>query len=203
MAITDEEKQDIIRNVLDAIQSSSQSVDELPVVSSLDSITSLPAMRGEELVSAPITLLSQPAIEAAETANTATANANIATANANTATTNANNATTSANAATQAANEAAGNANEAAGTVVDYVSRATLGLMGATARFNKIVEDVTILEEATLQYEAIVYVIARKTFVAYYNSGFYHKWKGKELYIDGNGNVLKDKIYLMNDTGYV
>ena len=203
MAITDEEKQDIIRDVLDAIQSSSQSVDELPVVSSLDNITSLPAMRGEELVSAPITLLSQPAIDAAAEANTATANANTATANANTATANANTATANANTATANANTATANANTAAETVEGYVAKATLGLMGATARFNKIVEDVTILEEATLQYEAIVYVIARKTFVVYYNSGFYHKWKGKELYIDDNGNVLKDKIYLMNDTGYV
>ena len=203
MAITDEEKQDIIRDVLDAIQSSSQSVDELPVVSSLNGITSLPALRGEELVSAPITLLSQPAIEAAEEANTATANANTATANANTATEEANTAATNANTAATNANTAATNANTAAATVEGYVAKATLGLMGATARFNKIVEDVTILEEATLQYEDIVYVIARKTFVAYYNSGFYHKWKDKELYIDDNGNVLKDKIYLMNDTGYV
>lgn len=203
MAITDEEKQDIIRDVLDAIQSSSQSVDELPVVSSLDNITSLPAMRGEELVSAPITLLSQPAIDAAAEANTATANAATATANAETATANANTATANAETATANANTAATNANTAAETVEGYVAKATLGLMGATARFNKIVEDVTILEEATLQYEVIVYVIARKTFVAYYNSGFYHKWKGKELYIDDNGNVLKDKIYLMNDTGYV
>ena len=203
MAITDEEKQDIIRDVLDAIQSSSQSVDELPVVSSLNGITSLPALRGEELVSAPITLLSQPAIEAAEEANTATANANTATEEANTAATNANTATEEANTAATNANTAATNANTAAATVEGYVAKATLGLMGATARFNKIVEDVTILEEATLQYEDIVYVIARKTFVAYYNSGFYHKWKGKELYIDDNYNVLKDKIYLMNDTGYV
>ena len=86
MAITDQEKLDIKNDVLDAIKSESQSVDELPVVDSLDGITSLPAMRGEELVSAPITLLSKPATDAAAVANTSAKNADTATANSNTAT---------------------------------------------------------------------------------------------------------------------
>ena len=52
MALTNAEKQELIN----AIKAESQSVDELPVVDSLDGINSLPAMRGEEVVSAPVSL---------------------------------------------------------------------------------------------------------------------------------------------------
>ena len=51
--MTNAEKQEI----LNAIKAESQSVDELVEVSSLDNIKSLPALRGSELVSAPLTLL--------------------------------------------------------------------------------------------------------------------------------------------------
>ena len=63
--MTNAEKQEI----LNAIKAESQSVDELVEVSSLDNIKSLPALRGSELVSAPLTLLRKPADDAAATAN--------------------------------------------------------------------------------------------------------------------------------------
>ena len=59
--MTNAEKQEI----LNAIKAESQSVDELVEVSSLDNIKSLPALRGSELVSAPLTLLRKPADDAA------------------------------------------------------------------------------------------------------------------------------------------
>lgn len=206
MAITDQEKLDIKNDVLDAIKSESQSVDELPVVDSLDGITSLPAMRGEELVSAPITLLSKPATDAAAVANASAKKADTATANANTATTNANNATTRANEATQAANEAAGNANKAAGTVVDYVSRATFGLKGATARFNGFIDDTTILDgEAPASAESVVFVRNLNVFAALCNGGYYVFWdEATKFFNDANHTVIhKDKIYLLGGAGYV
>lgn len=207
MAITDQEKQEIKNDVLDAIKSESQSVDELPVVESLDGITSLPAMRGEELVSAPISLLSKPATDAAALAKTATNNANTATANANTATTNANNATTRANEATTSANQAAQNANQAAETVVDYVSRATLGLKGATARFDGIT-DVNNFNVSLCTEEGgtVVFNTYFKVFLYYHNGGYYQNWQSAQrpmsLYMDGTA-MLKDKIYLLGGTGYV
>lgn len=206
MAITDQEKQEIKNDVLDAIKSESQSVDELPVVESLDGITSLPAMRGEELVSAPISLLSKPATDAAALANTATRNANTATSNANTATTNANNATTRANEATTSANQAAQNANQAAETVVDYVSRATLGLKGATARFNAFIDDTTILDgEAPASAESVVFVKRLNIFAALCGGGYYVFWdEATKFFNDANHTVIhKDKIYLLGGTGYV
>ena len=57
MALTESEKTELKNDILNAIKAESQSVDELVEVSSLDNIKSLPALRGSELVSAPLTLL--------------------------------------------------------------------------------------------------------------------------------------------------
>jgi hypothetical protein len=81
--MTDEEKKAIVQDVLNEIQTNSQSVDELEQVTSLDNLTSLPAMKGEKLVAAPLSLLSKPATDAAaeakESAATATEAATEAT----------------------------------------------------------------------------------------------------------------------------
>lgn len=69
MALTESEKTELKNDILNAIKAESQSVDELVEVSSLDNIKSLPALRGSELVSAPLTLLRKPADDAAATAN--------------------------------------------------------------------------------------------------------------------------------------
>lgn len=67
---------EIIRQVKAAILAESQGVGEIPVVSSLDGINSLPTLRnGNEVVEAPIVLLRQPAEEAAARADEAAANA--------------------------------------------------------------------------------------------------------------------------------
>lgn len=68
MALTESEKTELKNDILNAIKAESQSVDELVEVSSLDNIKSLPALRGSELVSAPLTLLRKPADDAAATA---------------------------------------------------------------------------------------------------------------------------------------
>ena len=92
--MTNAEKQEI----LNAIKAESQSVDELVEVSSLDNIKSLPALRGSELVSAPLTLLRKPADDAAATANASA--------------TKADNAAALANKAAGMASDAAGTANQ-------------------------------------------------------------------------------------------
>lgn len=53
MALTQADKTEL----LNAIKAESQSVDELTQVTSLDGIVSLPAIRGTEVVSAPVSLL--------------------------------------------------------------------------------------------------------------------------------------------------
>ncbi len=111
MALTETEKNELKKDILDAIKAESQGVDELTEVSSLDNIKSLPALRGNEVVSAPLSLLGKPATDAA--------------AEANAATTRANNAATTAANATQAALDAAGTSETAAGTANAAAGTAT------------------------------------------------------------------------------
>ena len=126
LTVTQEDIQYILSQVLNAIRSESQSVDELQTVSSLAGINSLPALQGQTVVKAPIALLSQPATAAAETANAAAANANAkagladdAAKTANQAASNAQQAINSANSAAGTANTAAENANNAAKNAAD------------------------------------------------------------------------------------
>ena len=107
MALTDAEKQEL----LNEIKASSNDVSELETVTSLDGIVSLPAMRGEELVNAPIALLRKPAEEAATVAKNA---ANEATAAAGQAEKAKNAANTSADVAYSAATSANSAADHAA-----------------------------------------------------------------------------------------
>lgn len=72
--MTSSEKQEI----LSAIKAESQNVADLPSVTSLTGVTSLPAVKDGELVSAPISLLSKPAEDAATIATTAASAANTA-----------------------------------------------------------------------------------------------------------------------------
>ena len=69
--MTEEEKNSIVQEVLNRIQSNSQSVDELETVASLGGVVSLPAQHGYRLVRVPVSLLSKPAEDAAKTANDA------------------------------------------------------------------------------------------------------------------------------------
>ena len=118
MALTDAEKTELKNDILNAIKAESRSVDELLEVASLDNIKSLPALRGTDLVSAPLSLLAEPATNAAATANAAATKAN------NAATT-ATNAASSANSAAATANEKAGMAETAAETANEAAENAT------------------------------------------------------------------------------
>lgn len=64
MALTETEKNELKQDILNQIKSESQSCDELETVSTLDGVTSLPALRGTDVVSAPIALLRKPAEDA-------------------------------------------------------------------------------------------------------------------------------------------
>ena len=147
--MTDEEKQSVVQDVLSQIKTDSQSVDELEQATSLDGLTGLPALQGEKLVTAPLTLLSKPATDAAATANTAAESANTAATAANEAVEKANTATTAANTAAEAATTAAETAKTEAVNISQYDTNIALAKNGATARFVGFVEGVTI--EATQQ----------------------------------------------------
>ena len=81
MALTQADKNEM----LNAIKAESLGVDELTQATSLDGVVSLPAIRGTEVVSVPVSLLRKPAEDAAAKANTAATNATNAASQANSA----------------------------------------------------------------------------------------------------------------------
>ena len=206
MALTEEEK----RELLNEIMASSEGVTELEAVENLDGINSLPALKGELLVSAPIALLRKPAEEAAanankaaETANAAAANANGAVLAANTAAENATNSAMSANSAADYAGQAAGRANQAA---QNYEDVAVVARNGATMRFNRIIEgEVTLLPGSCAYLDHVAFYKRNGQFIAYdlSNDAYVTMWDGMEAYVSEGGYPLKDKIYLCGSTMYV
>ncbi|WP_294549500.1 CotH kinase family protein [uncultured Bacteroides sp.] len=206
--MTNAEKQEI----LNAIKAESQSVDELLQVNVLDGITSLPAMRGTDVVSAPITLLRKPAEDAATIANAAAATANkaagIATASGQAADASAAAATAAADVADKAAdaaNVAAAAANE---VVKNYENTALTALKGASARFGGFIEisgdDIYFFDDSEEHSpEEIQYSPSHKLFVVQASvKEYYTSWPGSEIY-NQDGMLLKDKAYLFGEVLYV
>ena len=112
MALTQDERDELIQEVVNEITTQSTSIDELKTVTSLDQIESLPAYKknSTELVKVPIPLISKPAIDAAVAANRAASSAKSAASEATTA----KNETI---AAKEAAEEATANAQDATSRV--------------------------------------------------------------------------------------
>ena len=211
MALTDAEKTELKNDILNAIKAESQGVNELTEVTSLDNIKSLPALRGSELVSAPVSLLGKPATDAAATANAAATKANNAATTATNAASSANSAATTASEKAGVAVAAAETANEAAeaaqAVVSEYESTALSALHGATARFEAIVENGTVLPASTtLAGGRVVWLRSAKNFVYEAGGSYYNNWSvdgvpSASLYHDGL-SLLNDKSYIMGDTLY-
>ena len=113
MALTQAEKNELKKELLNAIKAESQSVDELATVASLDGVNFLPAIRGTEVVNVPVSLLRKPAEDAAKTAEAAATKATQAATLADTASGNASTAATKAENAAKTANDAAKTASAA------------------------------------------------------------------------------------------
>ena len=121
MALTEEEKKELVQNVVNQIKTESQSMDELETVDTLEGVVSLPAMRGEKVVGAPLKLLSKPATDAAVTANSAA---------------------DTANKAAQTATNAAATANKAADTIKPWL-RGSLGSFDSSKAFNNYLDGLS------------------------------------------------------------
>ena len=204
MALTEEEKQSLKTDIINEIKTESTDVNSLETVSSLDGVNSLPAVKGSTVVSAPLSLLSKPATDAAATANAAATAANNAAQTANAAASAATEAKNAANSAAATANEAAGNAQVAAN---QYESTAKAALKGATARFGSIVEDLgenpTLNGSTDKSYPAedVVYCTSRRQFHVN-DKGWYTEWAESGLYNGSDYEALKDKTYICGDTLY-
>ena len=206
--MTEEEKKELVQDVVNQIKTDSQSVDELEAVSTLDGVVSLPAMRGETVVSAPLKLLSKPAEDAAAVAKDSAA---VADASAK----KADKAASTAEAAAQTANDAASKATDAAqktnaavakaeSVESEYKDTALAARNGATARFDGLVEGVEIRLVSYPQIDGVYYDTVNKSFCGKNGNIYCNNWPGADMYMnDVRTEVLKDKAYVCGGVVYV
>ena len=208
MALTEEEKNELVQDVVNQIKTDSQSVDELETVSTLDGVVSLPAMRGETVVSAPVKLLSKPAEDAAATAKASAAVADAATKAAGEATTKAEAAAKTATDAASEATDAAQKTDAAVAKAVqvetEYKATALTARNGATARFDGLVEGVEIVHVSYIQIDGVYYDTVNKAFYGKVEGRYCNNWPQADLYMnEGRTEVLKDKAYVCGGVVYV
>lgn len=215
MAMTAEEKKEIKQAVLDEIKSESSDITEIETVSSLDGLTGLPAMQGEKLVTAPLSLLSKPATDAATVADAAAKTANTAADTANKAADKADTATTKANTAASSATSAANAANAAAENINSFDNRIKLAMKGASARFDGFVDGVTIsFLSVTANITGIFYDTRNKAFLARTtDSGrviYCNNWAidnnvySADMFMDETRSTpRKDKVFMCGASLYV
>lgn len=208
MALTEEEKKELVQDVVNQIKTDSQSVDELETVSTLDGVVSLPAMRGETVVSAPVKLLSKPAEDAAVTAKASAAVADAATKAAGEATTKAEAAAKTATDAASKATDAAQKTDAAVAKAVqveaEYKATALAARNGATARFDGMVEGVEIVHMSYVQIDGVYYDTVNKAFCGKVGGRYCNNWPQADLYMnEGRTEVLKDKAYVCGGVVYV
>ena len=208
MALTEEEKKELVQDVVNQIKTDSQSVDELEAVSTLDGVVSLPAMRGETVVSAPLKLLSKPAEDAAAVARASAAVADASAKKADTAASTAAAAAKTANDAASKATDAAQKTNAAVAKAesveAEYKETALAARNGATARFDGLVEGVEIRLVSCPQIDGVYYDTVNKSFCGKNGNIYCNNWLGADMYMnDVRTEVLKDKAYVCGGVVYV
>ena len=196
MALTEEEKKELVQNVVNQIKTESQSVDELETVDTLEGVVSLPAMRGEKVVGAPLKLLSKPAEEAAAVARNSAA---VADASAK-----------KADASAKKADASAKKADAAVATMSGYEDRVKLAMNGASARFDGFVEGVVVELMSVTSVDGIYYDKTNKRFCAKKGDRYYNNWaigndvNAASMYLDDDRKTpRKDKIYVCGTCLYV
>ena len=208
MALTEEEKKELVQDVVNQIKTDSQSVDELETVSTLDGVVSLPAMRGETVVSAPLKLLSKPAENAAAVAKSSAAVADASAKKADKAASTAEAAAKTANDAASKATDAAQKTNAAVAKAEsvesEYKDTALAARNGATVRFDGLVEGVEIRLVSYPQIDGVYYDTVNKSFCGKNGNIYCNNWPGADMYMnDVRTEVLKDKAYVCGGVVYV
>ena len=203
MALTEEEKKELVKNVVNQLKTDSQSVDELETVDTLEGVVSLPAMRGEKVVGAPLKLLSKPAEEAAAVARNSAA---VADTSAKKADASAKKADVSA----KKADASAKKADAAVATMSGYEDRVKLAMNGASARFDGFVEGVVVEFLSVTSIDGIYYDKTNKRFCAKKGDRYYNNWAiGNDVNVasmyldDGRKTPRKDKVYVCGTCLYV
>lgn len=196
MALTEEEKKELVKNVVNQLKTDSQSVDELETVDTLEGVVSLPAMKGEKVVGAPLKLLSKPAEEAAAVARKS---ATVADASAK-----------KADASAAVADASAKKADAVVAVMSDYEDRVKLAMNGASARFDGFVEGVVVEFLSVTSIDGIYYDKTNKRFCAKKGDRYYNNWvigndvNAASMYLDdGRKTPRKDKVYVCGTCLYV
>lgn len=199
--MTDEEKKELVQEVLQEVEGASTGIEDLEEAASLDNVKSLPAQRNGELVNVPLEIFRKPAVDAAAAANAAAQKANAAVTALGNAEQKAEEAAQTANTAAQTANAAAQKA-EAAVMKVETTTGAALD--GATARFDGIVSGVTILHISYQSIDGVYYDDVNKVFVGKNGDNYCNNWLTAGLYMDDSRSAIKkDKAYLCGSVLYV
>lgn len=208
--MTADEKKEIKQAVLDEIKAESNDITEIESVSTLDGLTGLPAMQGKKLVTAPLSLLSKPATDAAATANAAAGTANKAAETAKRAAQTATNAAATANKAADTAKTAANNANSAASMISTYDDRINLAMNGASARFDGFVEGVNIEFLSYSKIDGVFYDTKAKRFCGKSGAHYCNNWAvdnnahAAEMFLNESRTApRKDKIFMCGASLYV
>lgn len=196
MALTEEEKKELVQNVVNQLKTDSQSVDELETVDTLEGVVSLPAMRGEKVVGAPLKLLSKPAEEAAAVVRKL---AVVADASAK-----------KADASAAVADASAKKADATVAIMSGYEDRVKLAMNGASARFDGFVEGVVVELMSVTSVDGIYYDKTNKRFCAKKGDRYYNNWaigndvNAASMYLDdGRKTPRKDKVYVCGTCLYV
>lgn len=189
MALTEEEKKELVRNLMNQLKTESQSVDELETVDTLEGVVSLPAMRGEKVVGAPLKLLSKPAEEAAAVARSSAA---------------------VADASAKKADASAKKADSVVAVMSDYEDQVKRAMNGASARFDGFVEGVEVELMSVTSVDGIYYDKTNKRFCAKKGDRYYNNWvigndvNAASMYLDDDRKTpRKDKMYVCGTCLYV
>lgn len=189
MALTEEEKKELVQNVVNQLKTDSQSVDELETVDTLEGVVSLPAIRGEKVVGAPLKLLSKPAEEAAAVVRKLAA---------------------VADASAKKADASAKKADATVAIMSGYEDRVKLAMNGASARFDGFVEGVVVELMSVTSVDGIYYDKTNKRFCAKKGDRYYNNWaigndvNAASMYLDdGRKTPRKDKVYVCGTCLYV
>lgn len=204
----EQEKQELKQEILSQIKNESQSVNDLREVQTLAGVNSLPAMRGEELVSAPVSLLAQPATDAAAQAQTAKQAAETAAKKATHAAANADTKAQAAQAAAAAAQKAVDDlwtVKNLVEQIIDRYEEVTMrAFNGATARFDGVLPDVQVSLTSVPKVSGVYYVFRKKIFVGKIGNIYVNNWGSADFYMNEDRTAIrKDKIYLLGSVPYV
>ena len=207
--MTEQEKQELKQEIVNQIKSESQSCDELEEAQSLAGVNSLPAMRGNEVVRVPISLLGAPATAAAQQALAAKAQAEAAAGTANASASNADAKAQAAEDAAEDAEEAKAAAEQATADALAVVQThemtAVAGRNGATERITAMTDDAVIASaESAIQTTglAVKYDVTAKLFYVTVEGVNYRNFPEVSLYADGNYAPRQNKLYLFGETLY-